>query len=412
MSEWTKIFLGEHCKIRTGKKDVNEGSPSGEYPFFTCSRDISWSDYYSFDTEAVLIAGNGDVGNLHYYNGKFEAYQRTYVLDNFRLNIHYIRQYLKAFLLKALEKEKIGTSIPYIKLEHLSLLPIHLPVESREQQKIATILTSIDTAIEKTEALIEKYQQIKSGLMHDLFTRGVLPNGQLRPTREQAPELYQETKIGWIPKEWECGYLKRYLISPPKNGYSPNEIDYWDGIYVLGLGCLTKNGFNPKQLKKVNYKAAISSGAILNDGDILISRANTPELVGLCGIYKDIGEKVIYPDLMMRISLSSTLDKFYFEQLMLHSSTRNQIKALAVGTSSSMVKLNSTSLKKLIIKAPSPKEQMRIVETIRPFENQLVALTLQLKKLQSQKLGLMQDLLTGKVPVTVSENADQEEAHA
>lgn len=79
-----------------------------------------------------------------------------------------------------------------------------------KQNKIATILTSIDTAIEKTEALIEKYRQIKAGLMHDLFTRGVFPNGQLRPPREQAPGLYQETVIGWIPKDWRleaCGSL-------------------------------------------------------------------------------------------------------------------------------------------------------------------------------------------------------------
>ena len=66
----------------------------------------------------------------------------------------------------------------------------------RQQQRIAAILTSLDAAIEKTEALIEKHQQIKAGLMHDLFTRGVLPNGQLRPPREQAPELYRETRSG------------------------------------------------------------------------------------------------------------------------------------------------------------------------------------------------------------------------
>ena len=69
--------------------------------------------------------------------------------------------------------------------------------------KIARILQTIDQAIEKTEALIEKYQQIKAGLMHDLFTRGIGADGKLRPPREQAPELYQQTPIGWIPKEWD-----------------------------------------------------------------------------------------------------------------------------------------------------------------------------------------------------------------
>lgn len=96
-------------------------------------------------------------------------------------------------------------------------LPISYPKDKREQRKIATILTGIDTAIEKTEALIAKYQQIKAGLMHDLFTRGVLPNGQLRPPREQAPELYQETAIGWISREWDISTLEDLLAPLPNN---------------------------------------------------------------------------------------------------------------------------------------------------------------------------------------------------
>ncbi|MFN5941496.1 MAG: hypothetical protein ACK44C_14240, partial [Polaromonas sp.] len=79
------------------------------------------------------------------------------------------------------------------------------------QRKIASIISTIDTAIEQTEALIEKYQHIKAGLMHDLFTRGVFPNGQLRPPREQAPELYQETAIGWIPRDWQTDQIGTYF---------------------------------------------------------------------------------------------------------------------------------------------------------------------------------------------------------
>src|SRR5205814_771524 len=74
--EWEVKHLGEVGRITTGKKDVNEGNPSGQYPFFTCARANTFSDSYSFEGEAILIAGNGEVGNLSYYNGKFEAYQR------------------------------------------------------------------------------------------------------------------------------------------------------------------------------------------------------------------------------------------------------------------------------------------------------------------------------------------------
>ncbi len=82
------------------------------------------------------------------------------------------------------------------------------PKSKSAQQKIARILQTIDRAIEQTEALIDKYQQIKAGLMHDLFTRGIGPDGQLRPPREQAPHLYQQTPIGWIPKEWEVMFVQ------------------------------------------------------------------------------------------------------------------------------------------------------------------------------------------------------------
>ena len=78
-----------------------------------------------------------------------------------------------------------------------------IPKSLTEQRKIAYYLDTVQTTIEKTEALIHKYQQIKAGLMHDLFTRGLTSDGKLRPLREQAPELYHETPIGWIPKEWE-----------------------------------------------------------------------------------------------------------------------------------------------------------------------------------------------------------------
>ena len=74
---WITKSLGNTCKITTGKRDVNEGDPDGIYPFFTCSRINTFSNSYSFDTNAILIAGNGEVGILHRYDGKFEAYQRT-----------------------------------------------------------------------------------------------------------------------------------------------------------------------------------------------------------------------------------------------------------------------------------------------------------------------------------------------
>ena len=118
----------------------------------------------------------------------------------------------KDFLLAALNgdlvREQIdkwltGSTRSSLGIELLREIPLP-SFESGEEKKIGATYRALREAIEKTEALIEKYQQIKAGLMHDLFTRGIGADGKLRPPREQAPELYQETPIGWIPKEWHC----------------------------------------------------------------------------------------------------------------------------------------------------------------------------------------------------------------
>src|SRR3990167_10354979 len=111
-TNWQTKKLGDLCDIRTGKKDVNQGNPDGQYPFFTCAREHTFSDVYSFDTEALLIAGNGDVGHVGYYNGKFEAYQRTYVLSGFRGVLpRYLFMYLSGFLKDTVSNQKLGNTM-------------------------------------------------------------------------------------------------------------------------------------------------------------------------------------------------------------------------------------------------------------------------------------------------------------
>jgi type I restriction enzyme S subunit len=168
--EWEVRRLGNVCRITTGKKDVNEGNPNGQFPFFTCSRSHTFSDSYSFDLEAILIAGNGDVGNLHYFKGKFEAYQRTYVLSEFTANVSYLWQQLSAFLAEALGLGKIGSSIPYIKKENLVGFEFDSPKDEAEQTAIATILSDMDAEIAALEAKLDKARQIKQGMMHNLLT--------------------------------------------------------------------------------------------------------------------------------------------------------------------------------------------------------------------------------------------------
>lgn len=134
-TKWPMVELKELCEITTGRKDVNEGNPDGEYPFFTCAKENTFIDTFSFDTEALLIAGNGDVGAVKYYKGKFDAYQRTYVLSNFKnVNVKYLFQVLNNSLKENMQLQKLGNTMPYIKLGMLQTFLTPLPtIEIQEQ---------------------------------------------------------------------------------------------------------------------------------------------------------------------------------------------------------------------------------------------------------------------------------------
>jgi len=168
----SKKLLGDLCDITTGKKDVNEGNPNGCYPFYSCAKETTFSDTYSFDTEAILISGNGvGVGYTHYYNGKFEAYQRTYVLRDFadNANIQYVLYYLRQYLRQQILKEKQDSAMPYIKLGLLKEFEIPLP-EIGQQLKIVSALMAVD---EEIDGLCKQQSIIKSqkrGLMQKLLT--------------------------------------------------------------------------------------------------------------------------------------------------------------------------------------------------------------------------------------------------
>ena len=164
--------LGEICQIATGKLNVNKQSENGKYPFFTCAKEVYRINTFAFDTEALLISGNGNVGYIHYYKGKFNAYQRTYVLSDFSENIFFIKYVLEAGLKKRIEEGLMLGSVPYIKLETLSgfLVPILPPPV---QEEIVRILDTFSSTVAELEqklnaeraARIRQYEHYRDNLL-------------------------------------------------------------------------------------------------------------------------------------------------------------------------------------------------------------------------------------------------------
>ncbi|WQS39879.1 restriction endonuclease subunit S [Helicobacter pylori] len=167
---WQRVRLGDICEITTGSLDANEMVHYGKYRFYTCAKEYYFIDKYAFDTEAILISGNGAyVGYVHYYKGKFNAYQRTYVLDNFSEHIIFVKYFLTMFLQSHIQTNRNEGNTPYIVMATLKDFEILLP-PLNEQIAIANILSGLDNEIISLKNKKRQFENIKKALNHDLMS--------------------------------------------------------------------------------------------------------------------------------------------------------------------------------------------------------------------------------------------------
>ena len=169
--EWKTKTLENICKnIKTGKLNANAMEKDGQYRFYTCAKDYYKINTYAFDGEAILISGNGaHVGYVHYYNGKFNAYQRTYVLMDFTENILFIKYYLDIHLKYKINIENNKGNIPYIVLNTIKDMEIKFP-SLEEQEKIGGYLSLLDAEIDNLKKQKELIKEMKRGAMQKLLS--------------------------------------------------------------------------------------------------------------------------------------------------------------------------------------------------------------------------------------------------
>ena len=164
-----KVKLGDLTKIRTGKLDANASSPNGKYPFFTCSKEPLRINSYSYDCECVLVAGNGDL-NVKYYNGKFDAYQRTYIIEDNgsnQLYMPYLYYFMEGYV-EELRKLSIGGVIKYIKLGNLTEALIELP-KIEDQRTIVDILNKSKRILSYHQQQLQKLDELVKARFVEMF---------------------------------------------------------------------------------------------------------------------------------------------------------------------------------------------------------------------------------------------------
>jgi type I restriction enzyme S subunit len=294
-----------------------------------------------------------------------------------------------------------GTTVLMLDMHAIKRIPIRAPKAKAEQERIAEILSTLDEAIEQTEALIAKHQQIKAGLMHDLFTRGVTPDGHLRPTCEQAPDLYKESPLGWIPKEWAIVQLSSLaqFITSGSRGWA----EYYSeaGPLFIRIGNLSREHIDFRWDSVVRValpKFTEGQRTAVMPGDILISITADLGIVAIAN--ESLGEAYVNQHIALVRLVPNGLSSRFLGHFLTTAAVQNQFVRL--NDSGAKAGLNLPAVGKILVVQPQDdSEATQIASMIDTCDCNIEGHKVEVAKLHKQKHGLMHDLLTGHVRVKV-----------
>ena len=309
--KWKVKKMKHISSIKTGKKDVNEGNLLGSFPFFTCSKTPSRSDGYSYDCEALLVAGNGSVGYTHYYNGKFEAYQRTYIICDFtqEIGVSFLKHYTSSLLIRCLENKSNGSVIDFIKLSDMKNFNIVSP-PLYEQQAIANYLDEqvgkIDELIAEQKQAIESWKAYKQSLITEKVTKGLNLGVEMKDSGIDW--------IGNIPEEWRVIRYKNICYVFAGGTPKTDVQEYWDGDipwiasgrvqncliteptrYITNLGIINSS---TKMLKRGTPVLAMTGATCGNTGFLGIDTCANQSVMAFVPRKNDAFGKFIFYSLM------------------------------------------------------------------------------------------------------------------
>ncbi|WOB69072.1 restriction endonuclease subunit S [Microcystis aeruginosa] len=398
---WKTITIEECCDILDSKRvPINSEEREqrmGSIPYYGANGIQGYIDDYIFDEDLILIAEDGGYFNefatrpiAYRVSGKSWVNNHAHVL---KAKTGYSQEAVFYSLEhKDIQPFIVGGTRAKLNQSELRSITLNLPVSLQEQTQIATILSTIDRAIEQTEALITKQQRIKTGLMQDLLTKGIDENGNIRS--EETHE-FKDSPLGRIPVEWEVKSLDE-LTTKIGDGihttpaYSENTGFFFINGNNLGDGSIhiTSDTLCVNQGEFRKYYIELDDRTILYSingtiGNIAFYK-NEPVVLGKSAAYikckKSVNARLIY-----HILQSEPVHRFYDYEL----------------TGSTIKNLSLAAMRATPIKIPRMQEEQEFLACrLDLCVYEIGQANNCLSKLRSLKTGLMQDLLTGKVRVT------------
>lgn len=389
--------LPELCNITTGKLDANAAVENGKYPYFTCGEMPSKINEYAFNCDAILIAGNNAQGNFHVsrYNGKFNAYQRTYVLtakENCNLDFVY---YSLKLSLELLRKRSQGSQTKFLTMPILSDISIN---DNLNQQKIAAVLSALDDKIAVDRRMNAKLEQIAKRLYDYWFVQFDFPNAVGKPYKASGGKIeYNKVLKREIPAGWEVKCVSD-VIEPIERGisYTSEEIKNESGIPMLNLACFDKQGeyrsgefkfFSGKATDKVYpFEMFIACTDMTQNADIIGRPIFAPTE------YKEY----VYSMDLAKITPKS-ISKMYLYYTLRTEFYHKYIKPFASGTNVKHLNINGTERYTIPIPSKDIFEKFEII--VKPIKEKQQNCLKEIKKLTALRDKLLPLLINGQVEV-------------
>lgn len=379
---------------------------SGEIDFSTCTR-ISPAAYRELKATGctikngnVLLSKDGTVGRIVVYSQDDEigALSSICIIDpTNQLDASFLGQALQSEgCIRQYDNFMSGSALRRLVLRDIRSIKIPLP-EPESQRSIAQVLDTLDTTIHETEAIIAKLKAVKQGLLHDLLTSGIEANGELRPPQAEAPHLYKQSPLGWIPKEWTCKPFGELCESSAFGPRFPSDAYDENGpLATLRTTDMDDEGnISLSTMPRAAIKPWVFTDHLLRPGDIVISRSGT---CGVTGVFTGHDIPVVPGAFLIRFRLRDLRLNRFYRRYFNSSLGRPHLERLAVGGVQKNIK--GSDVLCLQVPNPEPTEAVAIGDHIESVEYDIESNQQLLRKLLLQKSGLMDDLLTGRVRIT------------
>ena len=296
------------------------------------------------------------------------------------------------------EAQAVGSTVKGIRIQ--DYLDISVPLAPNEAQPtIAEILDTLDTAIRETEAIVIKLNGVKHGLLHDLLTRGVDANGELRPPKTEAPQLYKQSPLGWIPKGWTAVTLGECTLKISDRDHT-TPVYLEDGVLMVSpTNLVDDDGIDFAGSKRISRKAheINCKKTDLRPGDIILHRIGAG-LGSVRMITADMPEFSILHSMAQIRPNAREMSSAFMLWVMRGERTKRQ---MGLGTQSIGVPdLGLDKISSFLVTKPRLEEQLLVSSQLTAIQTKLDANYAEYSKLSALKFGLMDDLLTGRVRVT------------